>query len=340
MPIAPTNYTVRATTLTDGDTDPGWFSIDSGTGSEWLNAGTGTAATNLSNAIYRWGGEGSYLVNSNISNLCINGEAYPKKIAAEVKRKQLLDSQPEIQLFNAPEHIKLFDPNDVNSQEFLKIERDVIKHSARKPQGYVYDVYEVPEKPMNADEEFYQDSIEARGLKKTPMGFYIEDPRVKYNFRFKKIVQLRKPPAFITPRMMTEKIITPQEAVARALLRRYVGEKEYKRYRRFGYIMMSAHGFTWKVPGERGTVYYVIQYHKNRELNKYCVHFQDSKIPPTDACVMRMALINSGIENLKKHSNCFQSSIDLSVSSPIVKTEQRQLTTMEAMKLVKEQYGA
>jgi hypothetical protein len=104
--------------------------------------------------------------------------------------------------------------------------------------------------------------------------------------------------------------------------------------------MMLAHGYVWKVPGERSTVHRILQYEKNKVIGSYCVHFADDKIPPTDACVMRMALINSGIANLKKHSNF--SGCDGWGSDGSFRTKQeevKQLSMVEAMTLVKKQYG-
>lgn len=320
------NYGIYATTATDpyGPTTADYGTSALSTNLLWNTNDNITNGTQY----FRWTG----------SDLAVTGGS--KKIPADIKRKKFLAETPELQLFKQPE-LKLFDDGDCLDKAIApKIDYDTVKSVGRNANGHIYDVYEVPEKPWDADEEFYKESIEAKGLRKTAMGFYIEDPKVKYDFRFKKIVQLRQPPAFITPRQLSDKIVSPQEAIARALLRRYIGEKEFKRYQRYGYIMMVAHRFVWKVPGERATVHRILQYDKNKVVGSYCVHFSDDKIPPTDACVMRMALINSGIENLKKHSN--YGAGDGWGSDGSFRTKQepaKQLSLMEAMSLVKSQYG-
>lgn len=282
----------------------------------------------------RWDGPGS--------NVVINGENYPQKIPADIKRKRFVQPKPEILVPKIPK-LELFDPSNIGEDsphEFnpAPLDYDTLKPVGRIKDNHVYEVYEVSEKPWKADDDFYKDSIESQGLRKTPMGFYIKDDRVKYEFRYRKIIQLRQPPSIISPRHLMDKMFTPQELVARALLRRYVGDKEFKRYQKFGYIMMIAHKYVWKVPGERAKVHRILQYEKNSVINSYCVHFEDSKIPPTDACIMRMALINSGIDNLKEYSNHYTPSEYLK-EVKVATVPHRQLTTLEAMKLVKAQYG-
>ena len=267
-----------------------------------------------------------------------------EKIDAEIKRKKFLQPRPELLIAKTPE-INLFDDLAPDAPVDFKpsvVDYDTLKAIGKHKDQHVYEVYEVPERPWSADQVHWDESIEAKGLRKTSMGFYIQDDQVKYGFRRRKILELREPPAFIQSRnRLTDKKVSPQELIARELLLRYVGIKEFKRYLKFGYIMMSAHGFAWKVPGERATVHRVIQYKKEQAINSYCVHFADPKIPPTDACVMRMAFIWAGIDVLKKNSNVTPMYSDVVVGTVTHSPRPAitRLSLMDAVKKVREQYG-
>lgn len=284
-------------------------------------------------------GTGVNIDNGQMSNV--------QKVDPEIKRKQFLQPRPELLIAKTPE-LNLFTPGDLladspASPRESKVDYDVLKPMGRYRDQHVYEVYEVPERPWDADPTHYEEGIEAKGLRKTSMGFYIQDDQVKYGFRRRKILELREPPAFIQSRhRLSDKRVSPQELIARELLRRYVGEKEFKRYRQFGYIMMAAHGFDWKVPGERATIHRIVQYKKSQALNSYCVHFEDTRIPPTDACVMRMALIWAGIDVLKKNANTASLYSEVAVG-PVTHPPRPAITRLslvDAFKKVREQYGS
>jgi hypothetical protein len=295
------------------------------------------------------GQQGWYVYNGTGANgwgnidVC-NKSPSVEKIFAEVKRKQFLQPRHEILIPKAPE-LQLVDPGAIHESAPVEIASSKVDYDILKPIGThrdqkVYEVYEVPERPWSADQQHWDESIESRGLRKTSMGFYIMDDAVKFGFRRRKILELRQPPAFVSGRTrLSDKKLSGPETIARQLLRRYVGDKEFKRYLKFGYIMMSAHGYTWKVPGERSTVYRVIQYQKEKAINAYCVHFSDTNIPPTDACVMRMALIWAGIDVLKKHSNVGPADSWSTGTYGAPVKQDKGLTMLEAIKKVKADYN-
>lgn len=314
-----------------------------------VNAPTG-GATNASTLMWNTDPNTTgYYVYNNLSaqgDWVIGNNPTIEKKEPEIKRKLFLQPRPEILIAKTPE-LNLFMPGELISDtpvdfQESKVDYDVLKPVGKHKDQHVYEVYEVPERPWEADQTYWDEGIEAKGLRKTPMGFYIMDDSVKYGFRRRKILELRQPPAFISSRnRLTDKKVSPQEVIARELLLRYVGLKEYKRYLRFGYIMMSAHGYDWKVPGERATIHRVIQYKKSQALYAYCVHFADPNIPATDACVMRMALIWAGVDVLTKNSNVTKMQWDgnpVQITSPVVKQPEKILTMMEAIKKVREDY--
>jgi hypothetical protein len=193
---------------------------------------------------------------------------------------------------------------------------------------YVYDAYRVE----NPNPEF----LESRGLFESSNGMCFFDERIRNRFRFNKMLELRIPPTF-GGRFRLGSSDSCSERTARDLLLRYVGSKEFRRYMRFGYVVVHMYGFMWVVPGEksyRGSR--VEQWQNNVLLKKYCVHFANNNVPSTDACIMRLALISAGIDELGARLNV--AVINETAQPKRLEDSRKILPYREAYNLFKERY--
>lgn len=228
-----------------------------------------------------------------------------------------------------------------------EVQVDEIRASRKTERGYEFDLFQIPSlKDRDWLPVETRDFLDSKGLRKLPTGHFFFDPQVKRDFNRRKICELRKAPALMILKEMTSRSLVgraenPQELKARELLRRHVGDKEFTRYLKFGYVIISAHGFIWRVPGEKSSVNRVEQYQRNKLLRRYCVHFSNDKIPPTDACVMRMTLVLAGVDVITKHSNVYEQNKVLEKVQKKIEgaVENTVLTLQEALQELKAKYG-
>lgn len=311
----------------------------------WDNATTAATNTVWANGTAGWytakisyGANGVY--TTDLDGVSIG----PKRIEPRVKKKILLLDRPYMAVMKKPQIAQL---GDDNGEQPISVDVEEIKHSRVIRQGrnkkYEFEVYEVPNDDGYIDTVYRKECLEGRGLRETGGGFFVFDPEVRSRFRFSKMVELKQAPSYISSRSrLQNKMLAPNEIIARDLLRRYVGDKEFKRYLKFGYICMAAHGFMWRVPGENATIGRVEQYQKDRLLHSYCVHFADPNIPPTDACIMRMALVSAGVDVIASQSNV--SRIDqparrmsLIDQNPPAEPRSRIITSLDAYRSMKKE---
>lgn len=120
-----------------------------------------------------------------------------------------------------------------------------------------------------------------------------------------------------------------------------IDEPRYLRFKKP--VLQKMFSYCLSTNGENSSVSRIEQYNMQGKLvAKYCVHFHDTLIPATDACIMRMSLVNGGIEMLKASSNVYEPSttVDLSIINNTVdkqlnKNLTKQLTIAEAFHAVK-----
>lgn len=93
------------------------------------------------------------------------------------------------------------------------------------------------------------------------------------------------------------------EKRARETLKNIVGEDRFKRYLKHGFLTLK---------GKSGLIYQIFPGHemtkvwKNGEfIEKMCVVFVDSSVPPTDSVIMRMLVILDDEDAFRKRANVF-----------------------------------
>lgn len=228
-----------------------------------------------------------------------------------------------------------------------EVQVDEILASRKTERGYEFDLFQIPSlKDKSWLPVETQDFLDSKGFRKLPTGHFFFDPQVKRDFNMRKICEFRKAPALMflkemTSRSLLGKAENPQELKARELLRRHVGDKEFTRYLKFGYIVVNAHGYMWRIPGEKSEVKRVEQYQNNKLLNRYCVHFANPNIPSTDACTMRLTLVMAGVDVLSKHSNIYQHNAVLERVQKKIEgaVENTVVTLQQALEELKAKYG-
>jgi len=110
-------------------------------------------------------------------------------------------------------------------------------------------------------------------------------------------------PQILTKRFGAGRASKKSEARAREALRELIGEVQFKRYLKNGFITVN---------GDSGRVYQIFPghgmtkvWHKGTLIEKLCVVYCDSSLPPTDSIIMRMLWILDSEEEFRKQANVF-----------------------------------
>ena len=228
----------------------------------------------------------------------------PKKIErSDLKKVRVIMDRPEM-YFAVMQKIQAGFINAVISQDEIKTKTITSKNIGRNENGYVHEFDVLKDYGWNDNsDEFFK----ANGLNEIDIGghkMFVYDEGTKLEFRREEIMRLRRFPAIrIAPSRHLGHCADGPEAKARKLLLRYVGEKEFRRYLKTGCVSIFAHGSWWRVPGEGSYTSMVEQYKDRKLISKFCVHFDNHNLPPTDACIMRIAMIMGGVNMLRKSSN-------------------------------------
>jgi hypothetical protein len=117
----------------------------------------------------------------------------------------------------------------------------------------------------------------------------------------------RDPPQFQdrgNPRRRGLQVTEGPEEKARRLLRRMVGDKVFRDYVKNGFLSYrAASGKVYQIfPGHR----HMPVWKNGQQIEQLCVVFQDHKLPPTDAVVMRLLMLEHDEEGFRKMANVSQ----------------------------------
>lgn len=100
--------------------------------------------------------------------------------------------------------------------------------------------------------------------------------------------------------------LTEQEVRARTLLYEMIGEREFRRFLRKGFIMVTgASGTLYKIAGGHNLIISFVKNQKGQYVphERFCVQFEDYNLPYTDGILMRKLLVEFDEFQLRKASN-------------------------------------
>lgn len=119
--------------------------------------------------------------------------------------------------------------------------------------------------------------------------------------RFRQQLRQRLMPQILFRRFGVGRTTKDSEKKAREALRAIIGEVRFKRYLKHGFLT---------VRGVSGHVYQVFPGHRmthvwkdGKPVEKLCIVFCDSSVPPTDSVIMRLLMILDSEEEFRRQSN-------------------------------------
>lgn len=130
---------------------------------------------------------------------------------------------------------------------------------------------------------------------------YIEPKPLTKEERIRQQLRQKLAPQILTRRFGVGRTSKDSEKKAREALRAIIGDQRFQRYLKHGFIT---------VKGQSGLIYQVFPGHnmtrvwKNgKPVEKLCVVFCDSSVPPTDSVIMRLMMILDSEEEFRQRSN-------------------------------------
>jgi len=130
---------------------------------------------------------------------------------------------------------------------------------------------------------------------------YIKPPTKKELFQ--QMLKQKLAPQILFKRNGLSIPLKDPEKRARETLKEIIGEQRFNRYLKHGFLTLKGQsGLIYQIfPGQQMT-----QAWKNGQLlERLCVVFVDSSLPPTDSVIMRMLSILDSEEEFRKRANVF-----------------------------------
>ena len=98
--------------------------------------------------------------------------------------------------------------------------------------------------------------------------------------------------------------ISPEERVAVETLREFISETEFRKYMRYGFILVKGKsGDTFQVFRNRS---HTKVWRNGQVVEEVCVRIQDSMVPPTDNVIAFRSIIQSDEETFRKLGNVYK----------------------------------
>ena len=119
--------------------------------------------------------------------------------------------------------------------------------------------------------------------------------------RFREQLRKRIAPQILFRRFGVGRTTKDSEKKAREALRAIIGDQRFRRYLKHGFLTVRGEsGFTYQIfPGHKMTHVW----RNGTPVEKLCVIFCDSSVPPTDSVIMRLLMILDSEEEFRNKSN-------------------------------------
>ena len=144
---------------------------------------------------------------------------------------------------------------------------------------------------------------ESAGTGTYASNLFIEPKPLTKEERIRQQLRQKLAPQILVRRFGVGRTSRDPEKRAREALRAIIGDQRFRRYLKHGFIT---------VKGQSGLIYQVFPGHNmtrvwkdGKPIEKLCVVFCDSSVPPTDSVIMRLLMILDSEEEFRKQANKF-----------------------------------